>query len=293
MAASPPRPEPPADDRPSGRDIDVFGVTHPGLKRDENQDAYLIASLHHAMVVHDGSLDDDEPATMTSTRRGMLFLVADGVGGGVGGRAASTAALRAASRYVTEAMDYYARSEPGTEKAFIDHMLMAVERTHQDVLEAGERDEGTRGMASTLTMVTIVWPRAHLVHVGDSRCYRLRDGALECLTKDQTMAQLALDSGDMSVEEAEQSRLRHVLWSALGAQQLAPDSYHTDVRRADRMLLCTDGLTKHVSDAEIAAWMAKPVDSKTICRGLLDLVLERGASDNVTLIMGQMSPMAR
>ncbi len=287
-----PLPNPPSSDthRPRGRDIDVFGTSHVGKVREDNQDSFMVASLHHALVVHETSLDDSDPALMTSARRGMLFLVADGVGGGVGGAEASQAALRAAARYVTEAMDYYARDEPASERAFVDEMLKAVERTHLLVREAGEKDGATRGMATTLTMVTIVWPRAHLVHVGDSRCYRLRDGQLERLTKDQTVAQMFVDTGKRSPEELENSRLHHVLWSALGAAELAPDSFVTDVQRNDRMLLCTDGLTKHVSDDEIASWMAKDASSEAIGRGLIDLVLERGATDNVTLILGQMTP---
>ena len=292
MSAHESPPPRPADNRPHGREIDVFGTTHVGNVREDNQDSYLIASLHHALVVHDTSLGDSDPALVTSTRRGMLFLVADGVGGGVGGAQASQSALRAAARYVTEAMDYYARDEPASEAAFVDEMLKAVERTHLAVREAGERDGATHGMATTLTMVTIVWPRAHLVHVGDSRCYRLRDGALQLLTKDQTVAQKLLDDGSMTPDEVEKSRLKNVLWSALGAQELAPDAFVTDVRWKDRMLLCTDGLTKHVSDEELAAWMARDEPSEAIGRGLIDLVLERGGSDNVTLIMGQMNPRA-
>ena len=282
----------PPDVRPPGRAIDVFGLSHIGKRREDNQDSYMIASVHHALIVHDTSLEESEPDLVTSARRGMLFLVADGVGGGAGGAAASQSAMRAAARYVTEAMEYYARAEPASEQVYVQEMLRAFERTHQLVRAQGERDSEMHGMATTLTMVTLVWPRAHLVHVGDSRCYRLRDGLMELLTKDQTMAQLLLDSGTMTAEEAEHSRLKNVLWSALGAQELAPDSYSTDVRRGDRMLLCTDGLTKHVSDAELKDWMGKEVSSEIIGRGLIDLVLERGATDNVTLIMGQMNPLA-
>lgn len=278
--------------RPGSQEIDVFGVSHVGLTRSDNQDSYLIASLHNALVIHDSSLEGSDPTLVTSSRRGMLFLVADGVGGGAGGAEASQSAMRAAARYVSEAMPYYSRAELESESSFLRQMIHAVELTHQMVLEAGERDGTVRGMATTLTMVTIVWPHAHLVHVGDSRCYRLRDGKLEQLTKDQTMAQMFLDSGTMTPEEVENSRLKNVLWSALGAQELAPDAFVTDVRWADRMLLCSDGLTKHVSDDEIAAHMAKELPSEAIANELLALVLARGASDNVTLIMGQMTPRA-
>ena len=273
---------------PGARETDVHGMTHAGKVREDNQDAFLIASLHHTLVVHDSSLFDVEPALFTSGRRGMLFLVADGVGGGSGGADASQSALRAAAGYVCDAMDHYSHNEPAAEPRFIERMLRAVELTHAVVREEAEKDESRRGMATTLTMVTVMWPRAHLVHVGDSRCYRLREGVLKRLTKDQTMAQMLLDEGKLSPAEAEQSRLRNVLWSAVGAPLAEPVMTSADVRWEDRMLLCSDGLTKHVSDEEIGEILGRPQSSKLICRDLIDLVLRRGATDNVTVIVGQM-----
>lgn len=279
---------------PGPRETDVHGMTHTGKVREDNQDAFLVASLHNALVVHDTSLFDSEPALFTSGRRGMFLLVADGVGGGAGGADASQSALRAAAGYVCDAMDHYARNEPAAEPRFVEQMIRAVAMTHAVVREEAEKDETRRGMATTLTMVTVMWPRAHLVHVGDSRCYRLRDGALRLLTKDQTVAQMLLDAGEMSVAEAEQSRLKNVLWSAVGAPQAEPVTASADVRWEDRMLLCSDGLTKHVGDDEIGEILGRPKSSKLICRDFIDLVLERGATDNVTVIVGQLHrPVAR
>ena len=143
-------------------------------------------------------------------------------------------------------------------------------------------------MATTLTMVTVRWPRAYLIHVGDSRCYRLRGGQLGRLTRDQTMAQAMLDAGALSADQAEQSRFKHILYSALGGREVVPDAASTDIQWDDVWLLCTDGLTKHVSDEEIGEHLARPEAAEITCRRLVDLALERGGSDNVTVVVGRL-----
>ena len=137
-------------------------------------------------------------------------------------------------------------------------------------------------------MALFRWPRAYLVHVGDSRCYRLRDGQLELLTKDQTMAQALVDAGVLPAAQASETRWAHVLSSALGADQAKPMITITDHRWDDVMLLCTDGLTKHVSEAEIAEQLATVKSAEMICRNLIDRTLTRGAVDNVTVVAGRL-----
>ena len=136
-------------------------------------------------------------------------------------------------------------------------------------------------------MFAAFWPRAFVVHVGDSRYYRLRDGELKRLTSDQTYEQLMLESGAIKPGSAEATRLKHVLWSAVGNDELVPQVVSTDLTRRDVSLLCTDGLTKHVSDDEIRAHLSRKESSESICRSLLDLALARGGSDNVTVVVGK------
>jgi protein phosphatase len=267
---------------PTRSEIDIHGLTHPGHVRAANDDHYLVASLHRTLQVELTSLPAEQVDDFTSGSNGYLFLVADGVGGLAGGDRASGAALRAVARYVTSATRCYQRQRPGDERQLLDQLQKAVLDAHEVLLE---QESGT---ATTLTMVFITWPRAYIVHVGDSRCYRLRHGALELMTTDQTIAQALVDSGIMSADDADRTEWKHVLSSALGGQEALPATILTDCHWDDVMLLCTDGLTKHVSDAEIAEALRRDQSSETTCAALLALALERGGTDNVMMVCGRL-----
>ena len=268
--------------RPQAGDIDIFALTHPGKVRLVNQDQFLIASLHKTMQVHASSVPPEELGDLTSENRFYLCMVADGVGGRPGGEFASGTALKTIAQYATHTLRLSYRHDPAQEGKFLEELERAVEESHSAVLE------DPQSSATTLTMVMFRWPRAYLVHVGDSRCYRLRDGQLEQLTKDQTMAQALVDAGVLPPARASETRWAHVLSSALGAQAATPMITVTEQRWEDVMLLCTDGLTKHVADPEIAEQLATVKSSEQICRNLLDLTLSRGASDNVTVLAGRL-----
>ena len=276
IAASRPRPE----------QIDLYGISHPGRVRTENQDQFLIASLHKTMMVHHSSIPEEHLGRLTSDSRGFVFLVADGVGGGPGGQLASGTALTAIVDYVIHAMDLYLDIDETTEPMFLAQLRQSVERGHERI--RAESGPTRTGMATTLTMVTVRWPKAYLVHVGDSRCYRLRNGNLEMMTKDQTMAQVLVDAGALNPDTAEHSGLKHVLWSALGGREAVPETLTVDIEFDDIMLICSDGLTKHVSDEEIKTHLIRTTGSEATSKDLLQLALDRGGSDNVTVVMSRL-----
>ena len=276
--------------RPTKANIDVYGMSHQGLERTENQDHFLVASLHKAIQIYHSSLPEEAIGELLSPSRGFVFLVADGVGGLPGGRDASRTALSSIVDYVVRTMDLYVQLDPDAEPAFLAELQRSVERSHEQVREAGEADDERIGMATTLTMVCIRWPRGYVVHVGDSRCYRLRNGELELLTKDQTMAQAMVDAGALSPDQAEHSGLKHVLYSALGATRAEPYTLTTDVQWNDVMMLCSDGITKHVTDDEIRDALRRSTSAEATCRELVDLTLSRGGSDNTTIIVGRLKP---
>jgi protein phosphatase len=275
-----------SDARPLASDIDVFGMTDQGKVRKANQDQFLIGSLHKALQVHYTSLPREQLGDLVSESRGYFCMVADGVGGRPGGERASGTALQAIADWVVNTMRFHYQHDPVSESAYLQDLTEAVLRSHQAIRA---REAGT---ATTLTMVMFRWPRAYLVHVGDSRCYRLREGRLEQLSKDQTMAQALVDAGVMQPDAADASRWKHVLSSALGAADAVPTTSVYDHRWDDVMLLCTDGLTKHVSDDEIRQVLATRQSSEEICRRLVNLTLERGASDNVTVVVGRLRERA-
>ena len=277
------------NDRPSQDQYDGYGLSHPGLKRADNQDHFLIASLHKALAIYGTSLPR-ESIPIISRPRGLIVLVADGVGGSTGGEEASQTTVATITRYLTDAADLYTRLDPSSEALFLDQLKASVSRSHEALLEASGRAGGGHGMATTLTLVMVIWPKAFIVHVGDSRAYRLRDGQLELVTRDQTMAQAMVDAGAITQEQAEASHLKHVLWSAVGGREAAPEVRTLDCELSDMMLVCSDGITKHVSDDEIREQMLAHPTSEAICRALTDLALERGGSDNITVVVGRIKP---
>jgi protein phosphatase len=268
--------------------VEAYGVTDRGQVRKENQDQFLIATLHKLLRVHQASLPADDITPLISDVRGFLFLVADGVGGRPDGQAASGTAVRTIAHYVTHLTDLYRRLDPDKESVFLAELEQSVRTTHEVLRAESEKEYGGRGGATTLTMVAALWPRAYLVQVGDSRCYRLRDGQLELMSKDQTVAQALVDSGALTQTEARRSPLQGVLASALGGREATPMTRTTEIRWNDVMLLCTDGLTKHVTDQEIEAELCQFRSAEESCRRLVGLALERGGTDNVTVVIARL-----
>jgi protein phosphatase len=143
-------------------------------------------------------------------------------------------------------------------------------------------------MATTLSLGIVVWPWLYVVQVGDSRCYVFQEGTLLQVTRDQTVAQELVDRGALSREGARTSPLSHVLSSAIGATEAVPELSRVDVRvRGSVVLFCTDGLTKHVSDEEIATHLREMESAEQVARALLQLALDRGGTDNITIVLGR------
>ena len=143
-------------------------------------------------------------------------------------------------------------------------------------------------MATTLTLGIVVWPWLYVVQLGDSRAYYYWDGKLTQVTRDQTVAQELVDQGVLPRERLASSPYRHVLSRAVGgeAEEAIPEVTRVRIDRFGSVLLfCSDGLTKHVSDEEIARKIADNPRSEDVCKSLLDLALDRGGSDNITIVV--------
>jgi protein phosphatase len=143
-------------------------------------------------------------------------------------------------------------------------------------------------MATTLTLGLGIWPWLYVVQLGDSRCYFYWNGGIHQVTRDQTVGQDLVDEGLLPRERLAASPFRDVLSSAAGAEEALPEVSSVRVdREGSAVLFCTDGLTKHVSDAEIATAIAEEPTSEDVCRTLLGLALERGGTDNITMVVGR------
>lgn len=277
-----------SDEKPRDDEIDVFGSTHVGHVREENEDNFLLCSLRKQMLVHYTSLPDLEKLGRDSERLAFLGLVADGLGGQAAGEEASRTALETIAEYVTHSMRCYYTSDAEEEREFLEDLERSVLRCHENVRAEAEKHPDRRGMATTLTLVMTIWPRAYIVQVGDSRCYHLHQGELHQITRDQTLAQDLIDQGLMPREEAADSQLHNVLSSAIGGADARPVVSKVVLDRDDSLLLCTDGLTKHVSDKEIRDRLLGFEKAEEVCRTLITDALAGGGTDNVTVIVGRL-----
>ncbi|MEP6572766.1 MAG: protein phosphatase 2C domain-containing protein [Gemmatimonadota bacterium] len=280
--------------KPRDDELDLFGLTHRGKVRKENQDQFLLCTVHPQVVIHGTSLPDPDHLPLRGERLATIMLVADGVGSGTAGGEASQLAVETVTGYVASTLRCYHAAGSAADKEFLDALRGAALQAHQTVRgEATERarisgQTEVRGMATTLTLAIIVWPSAYVVQVGDSRCYFYSDGKLRQTTRDQTMAQDLVDQGVIPKSQMASSPFSHVLASAIGGSEASPEVTQLDIRkRGSVVLLCSDGLTKHVTDEEIAAQLKSMESAEQVSRALVDLALERGGSDNITVLVGR------
>jgi protein phosphatase len=267
--------------------LDVAGATDAGKARENNEDQYLIAGLRRVVEIEETSIPLEGRLEFTRGASALLLLVADGVGGGKGGEEASSRTLDTIVRYVAGSSLFFSNLDKEGQHALLQDLTLSVQWSHAAVRNEAAGRASLQGMATTLTMVLVLWPRAYVVQIGDSRCYHLRPPAIRQLTKDQTMAQDMIEQGLLPAAAAERSPLSHVLSQAVGNREseIWPEISSLDLEPGDSLLLCTDGLTKHVADARIAEVMAKADSAKEACASLIDAALRDGGSDNVTVVV--------
>lgn len=274
---------------PHDRELDVYGLTHPGKVRQNNEDHFLICALHKRLQVYHTSLPDTAILS-EGERLAFLALVADGVGGSKAGEEASRITLEHVTRYVTESLDCYYTSDPSDDTRFMHELEEAAFKVHAEIAVESAADPGRSGMATTLTLWLGMWPNAYLLQVGDSRCYTLRDGQLVQISRDQTMAEEFVKQGVFNREDAAFKRWAHVLSSAIGGPEAAPSVTKVPQSWGSVGLMCSDGLTRHVSDDQIRDRLLNMQSAKQVCEDLLQDALDAGGDDNITIIAGRMLP---
>jgi len=270
--------------------VEAAGLTDVGHERDSNEDAFLIATLQRTMVVHDASQGahgwfQGEPA-------GTLLLVADGMGGQGGGDVARRTAVNSVADYLLNVMswakvstvDPAARVSQTGLRAQLSSALVASDQT---VKSAGAQTS-TPHMGTTLTVALVLWPALYVAPVGDTRCFLLQSGQLRRLTTDHNLAQRVGDESPVSIDPP--AHLQNILWNAVGGSDALPQPEVAKVQllAGDKLLLCSDGLNKHVSDAEIKRVLESPGSCASRCAQLVELANAGGGSDNITVIVAEL-----
>lgn len=244
--------------RPRALAVDADAWSRQGPARAGNEDAFLLTSI--------------------GGRTGLLVAVADGLGGQASGEIASNIATRSIARTLEGEAVERIESEP-------DLVLReALFRAHLDVLEEMRADLRSEGMATTLTAGLVLWPRVHLIHVGDSRAYLLRHGTVRRVTTDHTVAEILIRRGQLTPEAARKSRYQHILTSHLGGDDRVREiqmAVHL-LEPGDGLLLATDGLSGALSEAELAEIASRPCSSHAVCHMLVEAAHAKGTPDDAT-----------
>lgn len=207
--------------------------------------------------------------------RAPLFIVADGMGGAQAGEVASGTAVEMIPGEI-------APDGGSVEQRLADAVQAANARIH----ELSVSDDERAGMGTTLTAAWVGEKEVTLVHVGDSRCYRWRDGSLERLTDDHSLVEEMVRQGRLTPEEAAVHPQRSIITRALGPEDVVePDTLTVPARGGDLFLLCSDGLTSMIGEDEIAAVLASTDDIEAAGRALVDRANEAGGKDNITVVL--------
>jgi protein phosphatase len=265
--------------------VEFGALTHVGKVRPNNEDQYLIARLSKAVQVLSTSLPDDRDSRPQS-QEGYVMLVADGMGGAGGGEVASALVIQEARRHILHTAKWYFRLDDADDDVRLRTLHDILQQIDRRVIEEAEADPALHGMGTTLTAASTVGDEVFLVHVGDSRAYLFRQGELDQLTRDHTLAQQLAECGVIRQEEVRSHRLRNVLTNVVGGQPgLKGEVARLRVANGDRLLLCTDGLNDSVPDPRIAELLARHPDPEEACRALVEAALEGGGRDNITVVL--------
>jgi protein phosphatase len=284
---------PPDSDSAAVLRVDAAARSHPGRVRKRNEDHFVFGRFGRFVEIGGSNLPADSPVVRRE-ESAFYALVADGVGGRAGGDQASRRAIELAYLLQLARRDWILRPAPEDLPELMRRMDEHLQEVDRRLARHAEVSPGLEGMRTTLTACAILGDVLLVGHVGDSRAYLFRRGRLHALTRDQTMARLLADLGEIESREIDGHHLSHVLTQAVGAgEELAVDVRHLPVRDGDRLLLASDGLAAVASETEIERLMAAAPDPEEAVERLLELALDRGAPDNVTLLVARVTAVAR
>ena len=266
--------------------LDCAGRTDKGLQRRNNQDQFLIADLHKTLHIQQAS-QPFQYDNLYGSAMGKLLVVADGMGGANAGEVASELAIESLAQHLLNSMHWLFNPTAREIEQFMDDLRCAAKRSHRTIRETANTDPHFAGMGTTLTVAYLLWPMLYVLHVGDSRCYVMRQGRLQQLTKDQTLAQHLLDTGYIDGPAFESSPYHNVLLSVVGGNVDCPTvvALKTELIPDDRLLLCSDGVNAHLNDAEIEKHLGASRTAEEICQNIIDSTNARGGRDNITTIV--------
>lgn len=261
---------------PSRIVLEVAARTHVGIKRVDNEDRVLVADLE-AAAAHIGGFT----GRLEVGSGGALLAVCDGMGGEAGGEIASTTAVEALYRAAIDSLP--GQSPSGVARALLD----AVQAASRDIETLAQQRVELSRMGTTATVCAVAGGTLLVAQVGDSRAYLLRGEQLVQLTRDQTLATLLLERGQLTPDQLDSFEFSHVILQALGhAGGVDVDLGELQLADGDVLLVCSDGLHGSVEDARLAETL-RAFSPSLACDQLVQLALDAGAPDNVSCLVAR------
>lgn len=260
---------------------ETYARTDTGRTREHNEDTFLVADLTEARaIVH------SEARTMPLGDRGLLFLVADGMGGAAAGELASAMAADLIHGHLTGTWSQEAA--PPSPERFVGCLREAVELANLQIHGYTKSHPEVRGMGTTATVAGVLGQTLYLAQIGDSRAYLVREGTAVQLTKDQSLTQRLVDAGELTEAEAATSSRKNIILQALGPDpQVKVDLTVQELAAGDLLVLCSDGLSNLVPREEIAALSQAHDPLEALAGALIDLANTRGGPDNITVVLAR------
>jgi serine/threonine protein phosphatase PrpC len=268
--------------------VEIVGLSHQGLVRPNNEDSFLASTMERRIRTLTTNLPPNQTAQdYAEIAYGMV--IADGMGGAAAGEVASRTAIATLVDLVVETPDWIMRLDEDNSRQILKRIDDRIKKLAEALTAAAERNPRLSGMGTTLTLAVSLGSDLLIAHVGDSRAYLFTQGELVRLTKDQTMAQLLLDLGVISPDDLTTHGGRHVLTSAITAENIKIEAelHHLYLASGDQLLLCSDGLTEMATDNYIKAVLTENKSADESCQALVNGALAGGGKDNVTVILAR------
>ena len=271
-------------------EVDAAGMTDMGRVRARNEDQFLIAELDRQLLIRSSSVESTAPTRWRCQRQAMLLAVADGMGGHAGGAMASQVVLDALAGYLLRNLPWAGDLDEAALHAADQEARRALVYCQSRLTEVADRKGLLGGQpGTTLTAAYVSWPQLLVLHVGDSRLYLVRGGQIAQLTRDHTV----FADPHQSMKRNEASPMRHVLTNAIigGPERDAfGEVRRVELQADDRLLVCTDGLTEHVPDDQLAAIITGADTMHGACEALVREAMVGGGTDNITAVVARFVP---
>jgi serine/threonine protein phosphatase PrpC len=250
--------------------LTLFGRSDKGKGRTNNEDAFVLSELADSAPIRAMT----SAVALQVQERGILVAVSDGMGGAQGGELASSAVVGALHDGMSKVKASNAEAA----------LRATIEEANQHVVETAQAS-GHTGMGATLTAMLFHGIYAYVAEVGDSRAYLLRANRIVQLTRDQSYVQQLIDAGAMTPEQAETSEYKNVILQAMGLGDVAVVLSRISLRRRDRFVVCSDGLSGSVKDQEMASIVHGSATPEVACAALVERAVANGGEDDITVVL--------